>query len=1003
MMKKGEVYKDFTVLDVVSIDDCASKGIWLKHNRTGLEVFHILNNDEENLFAFSFCTPAQDNMGTAHVLEHSVLCGSQKYPIKDPFIRLANQSVNTYLNAYTASDRTVFLASSTVKADFLNLFSVYADAVFFPLLKPEIFLQECHRLELDKNGKPSIQGVVYNEMKGNYSSFENIASEICSNVLFSDTNYAFDSGGDPLEIPKLTLSKLRAFHKKYYCPANCRLFLYGNIPTREQLDLLDKEVLYRIRNAGSKAVIPLRKKENSVKEFVRAFGPADENSKDAKSLVTLVWQTGDGTEDRSSFSVKNMFLAELLWGDDCAPVSKALLESGLGEEIAPQSGCSCSRLYSQLSCGLRGVEVKNAKRVQKVILKTLEDLCKNGIPSEDIERTCMSFDFSNREIKRLSGPYSIVLLNRCLRGWIYGAKPWETLFFRSEFEKIRDDLNNDQNYIPFLIDSLLLQNKKRTLVCVTPSASWNNRRTAQEKKTAKEILSRQTKQKVLKDSEKLRTFQNSIPSESENELIPRLKVSDLSLHFEKISTKTTEIQGIPVFVNTEPTAGILYVDVAFAADTLPPALYPHLPCLCECVSQVGWGGQNWAFVQTEIQRVTGGFGAYTCTARVPDCVSEEVRQKNYVGRDWVIFHFKVLEEFSSRAFDLLSDCLNGTDFSDTARLRDLLLGQYNAFQSYLVPYASLFASSRASCKINKNRAVTEIWEGLSAYFTVQKNVSDSVEVVARRLKNIFARLKKGGAVIHLTGTQNGIKNAKKLLPSFIKNVSLIPPQKAYGFSDVDFFALTELPFEEKAEKSFQNENPFSPQEIIVIPGTVGFAAAAFPASPFDSRECIADGVFSHWLTTTELWQKIRMEGGAYGVSLSNNSDSNFMRFYSERDPKPFETITALSSLLFEISTRHFSFAEVEKAITGCYSDEVYPQTPSSRGTTGFYWTLYGLNNAYKARRLKWLVSLKEKDLVLTAKRMAQNVENMRAIVIVGNEMEIAKKLENSGKIIRVQV
>ena len=377
MMKKGEVYKDFTVLDVVSIDDCASKGIWLKHNRTGLEVFHILNNDEENLFAFSFCTPAQDNMGTAHVLEHSVLCGSQKYPIKDPFIRLANQSVNTYLNAYTASDRTVFLASSTVKADFFNLFSVYADAVFFPLLKPEIFLQECHRLELDKNGKPSIQGVVYNEMKGNYSSFENIASEICSNVLFSDTNYAFDSGGDPLEIPKLTLSKLRAFHKKYYCPANCRLFLYGNIPTREQLDLLDKEVLYRIRNAGSKAVIPLRKKENSVKEFVRAFGPADENSKDAKSLVTLVWQTGDGTEDRSSFSVKNMFLAELLWGDDCAPVSKALLESGLGEEIAPQSGCSCSRLYSQLSCGLRGVEVKNAKRVQKVILKTLEDLCKN--------------------------------------------------------------------------------------------------------------------------------------------------------------------------------------------------------------------------------------------------------------------------------------------------------------------------------------------------------------------------------------------------------------------------------------------------------------------------------------------------------------------------------------------------------------------------------------------------------------------------------------------------
>ena len=224
-------YKGFDLISENYVPDCKATGIYLRHRTTGLEVFHLVNDDPENLFAFAFRTPVKDSTGAAHIMEHSVFCGSEKFPLKEPFTNMMNQSVNTFLNAMTYSDKTVYPASSMVKSDYFNLLDVYADAVFFPLLKKEAFLQEAHRLEMDENGEFSIQGVVYNEMKGNYSSFDSVAAEIQIRSLFPGSNYAFDSGGDPIEIPTFTYEAFKEFHQKYYSPEKCLLFLCGNIPT----------------------------------------------------------------------------------------------------------------------------------------------------------------------------------------------------------------------------------------------------------------------------------------------------------------------------------------------------------------------------------------------------------------------------------------------------------------------------------------------------------------------------------------------------------------------------------------------------------------------------------------------------------------------------------------------------------------------------------------------------------------------------------------------------
>ena len=246
-----ESYKGFQFISQEYINDCSGYALYFRHKKTGLDVFHILNDDSENLFSFCFRTPIKNSKGAAHILEHSVLCGSKKFPLKEPFTNLMNQSLNTFLNALTYPDKTLYPASSTVKEDYFNIMSVYADAVFFPLLKKESFMQEAHRIEFDENENPSIQGVVYNEMKGNYSNFESVAQDEIIKSLFKNTNYEYDSGGDPVKIPEFSYEEFKAFHKKYYVPSNCLLFLYGNIPTEEQLDFIQENFLNELEKNSS--------------------------------------------------------------------------------------------------------------------------------------------------------------------------------------------------------------------------------------------------------------------------------------------------------------------------------------------------------------------------------------------------------------------------------------------------------------------------------------------------------------------------------------------------------------------------------------------------------------------------------------------------------------------------------------------------------------------------------------------------------------------------------
>ncbi len=997
-MKKNDVYKGFKVISVCNIKDYDSTAIYLRHEESGLEVFKMLNDDRENLFSFAFRTPCENSTGVAHALEHTVLCGSKKYPSRDPFMTLANQSVNTYLNAYTCPEHTVFPSSSPVKADFYNIFSVYADAVFFPRLQKGAFLQECHRIEKNEDGKLSIQGVVYNEMKGNYSSFENVAADTMNQVLMQGTEYVYDSGGDPAAIPSLTYEAFKDYHKRYYCTANCLVFLYGDIPLEEELDFLISNVTSRVSSFGTKTVYPAPDFSKEVEHRVTAYGPSGESSDESRRAVSMEWRISNDIqkEDIASFSMFFFFLDELLWGDDSAPVAKKMLDSQIGSDIAPYTGADLNGRYPTLCFSMNGVKKGDEEKFKETFLSVLRKLVKNGISKEDLERTSMTFDFNNREIKRPdSSPYSIVLMRRAIKSWIFGFAPDTCISYRNQFEKLKEQIKSNPNLIQERIQHYLLDNENWSLVSVEPSAEWTKQRSIQEQQILDKQYSEMGEAQVLDELKEMHDFQST--KEDDNS-VPHLHKSDLPSDIVVINCEKEQLGDIPLFVSKEPTNGISYCDVAFPFDTLDAEEYLYISFLARLVSQLGADGMPWHEMMSRLGSVSGGFGVMPRSFDVTQEDMKKLGENPFLGRDIFIFRFKCLDEKLHDNFELLASYLRAMDFSDTKRISDLLASHVNDAKSSVVPEAHIYAMSRSIRNASHNRAVQEILSGLTAVVFAEKMAKMNIDELAKKLECIYKKIIANGAVIHITAEEASIAQFKNETKIFIQNAKLKPPVARPEFTKERNDALlqvTELNGESNAKTP-------DIDEIFVIPGTVGFDSKVFASSPYGTKESIADTVFARCLSTTDLWDKVRTVGGAYGVYFVPNGIVNSTYFVTYRDPKPVASLKALADSLNEDGAELFDTEEVEKAITGCYSSVITPRTPAAKGLTGFLWFFNGGSNDEEKKRVLQLLSIDGDDLKDSCLRYRKSLAEKTYTVILCPASMIDDKIRKStGKIINL--
>ena len=980
-LKKGDVYKSFEVLSVFEVSDYHSTAIYLRHTKTGLEVFHLFNDDSENLFAFAFRTPNTKATGLAHIIEHSVLCGSEKYPLKDPFVAMSNQSVKTYLNAMTYSDKTVYPASSLAKADYFNLMSMYGDAVFFPRLDREIFMQEAHRFEVDENGTVSIQGVVYNEMKGSYSSFESVAADISLSSLLKGSIYEKDSGGDPLEIPDVTYEDFVNFHKKWYRPENCLVFLSGNIPTAEQLDFLQEEVLNRLEKKFPNVDVSKAAREKRIADFralvtprevsepfaLYAEGPAGDGEE--KNTVLVNWLLGRAENALSA--TEKVVLTGILCNHDGSPLQKALLDSALGEDLAPQNGLSSSIYTSTLTVGLRGVKKGDEKKVERVVLDTIQNLVENGIPQKDVEATLTTLEFSHREIKRGNGPFALSLMARPIYGWLYGDGVENQIRLRTHLEEIRAKIENDDSYLPNLFKMLLLENKSRSLVVVTPSKSYNEKRELAEKNRIASFLKQTTIEEIKAENEKLHAFQRTADDTScLPHLSPKDFITDGKPMMNRPKTLIDSVSGfdnssVPLIKNVENTNGIIYFDIGFPADVLSADDYPLLPAFSECVTECGWKQLDWARAAEECALSTGGLCVNLLTLESPDTARAKALSEkyNWIKRDWVIFRMSMLEEKCEKALSLLKDCLTGTDFSDSKRVQDILTETRNDFEASVIPDGHTFMANRVCCTLSRKSAVDEIWTGVCQYFSLKKIAANPISETTVSFKRILSEIMRGGAFIHVTAEESGVEKLNEILPSFINEVKISAPKNPRASEDCEFFALTKIEGE-------GSENPDS--EAFATSSQVGYAAECIPATKYGDAASYSEEVCTHWLSNNLLWEKIRTIGGAYGAFCNTESMVEVLVFATYRDPTPFDSCDAFEECLRLASEMDFSEEEVVRAVMGCYSHFIQPQSPKGRGSSALIRLLYGITDEDREEKILGILHTTPADLKAAFARLYAN-------------------------------
>jgi Zn-dependent M16 (insulinase) family peptidase len=471
-LKPGDKMHGFTLVSVSNQEEYKGKGYTFKHDKTGLELFHLHNDDTENLFSFSFKTPASDNTGVAHILEHSVLSGSRKYPVKDPFMALMKGSMNTFLNAMTYPEKTIYPAASPVKKDYFNMMSVYADAVFFPLLKKEVFQQEGHRLEFDENGDLKIVGIVFNEMKGAYSDHDSIVGEWCYRSLLPDTQYFYDSGGEPEAIPDLSYDQFKEYHENYYHPSNCRVFLYGNIPSKKQLQFLEENFLNAFESKLVDTEIREQKRWDNPLSMELTSPLTENENPDGKTTIAVNWLMNDIGNPLDLLSLE--VLSEILLANSGSPLYKAIVDSGLGEDLSPVSGLETDVRELIFTVGIRGTNPDKKDDFEKLINNKFTELVQQGILPDIVKGALKRVEFRNREIKGGSS-FGLRLMGKSLRGWLHGYIPETTLEFTRWMEKLKLSVAEDSRYFEKIIEKLFLNNNHRATIVVRPDSRHMSR------------------------------------------------------------------------------------------------------------------------------------------------------------------------------------------------------------------------------------------------------------------------------------------------------------------------------------------------------------------------------------------------------------------------------------------------------------------------------------------------------------------------------------------------
>ena len=956
--KIGDKYHGFRLIEEKDVKETNSTIRLFQHEKSGARLFYMENEDDNKVFSITFRTPPRDSTGLPHILEHSVLCGSRKFPTKEPFVELVKGSLNTFLNAFTFGDKTMYPVASRNGKDFENLMDVYLDSVFYPNIYkyPEILKQEGWHYELE-NAEDELRykGVVYNEMKGAFSSPESVLWRKLQETLFPDTTYGYESGGDPEVIPELTQEEFLSFHKKYYHPSNSYMFLYGKMDVLGRLKFIDEAYLKEFEAISVDSAIPMQEAFDSMKSYELEYPISAQEDERDKTYLSLNYAVGLSTEPELYMAME--ILEHILLSTPASPLKKALIEAGLGKDVF-------GKYDNSILQPVFSVIVKNSNAEQKeefisVVLGTLKKLVHDGLDSQLVEAAVNLKEFQLREADFEGYPKGLIYNIKIMDSWLYDKDPIMHLRYEYIFEKIRAELKN--RYFEKLIEKYILNNTHSSMLVLKPNRGMSEAKDEETKAKLRSIKVKLTKeqlQELVKQTKELKKWQNTPDTPEKLALIPMLSIKDIDKKGEVLPQQVKE-EGTKVLAHHMFTNDIVYVNLLFDTTAVPQELLPYIPLLSGILGKVSTENHSYGDLSKEIDMHTGG------VRFSPQVYGEKNDDSKY--HPVLSVRGRALSGKLPRMFELISEIITKTNFDDVKRIKEIIQENKSRIEMRISNEGYTIACKRLFSYFSAEGSYLETISGLTYYrfiADIEKNFESRIEEVRGNLQKLM------GMIFRKDSLVAGVTCEEDDYHSFAKSMNLM---------------LKELSEEKLPSVQYVFETE-SHNEGLMTQGKVQYVAQGYNFIKLGYSYTGKLQVLRTISRYSYLWNRIRVQGGAYGAFSGFEKNGN-MFMVSYRDPNLKETLKVYDEMHDYLKNFQIEEREMTKYIIGTVSKLDLPLTPFMKGERAIENYMRKITTEDLQKEREEILSTSQKDMRALSDMMFELMKR-QSYCVLGSEMKI---------------
>ncbi len=971
----GDQIGHFVFEKIEYIEELRCTLIELTHQICGASVMHIAADDQENLFCLSFRTLPDSSNGAPHILEHTVLCGSKKYPVKDPFFAMSRRSLNTFMNAMTGSDFTCYPAASQVKQDFYNLLEVYLDAVFYPRLDIKSFRQEGHRLAIKDpknllNSPLEFQGIVYNEMKGSLSSADSRLWNFMMQHLVPDLPYSYNFGGDPQAIPDLTHEQLIAFHRKYYHPSQCLFFFYGDIPLEEHLTFLEDHAFQGVTKNPLISALPLQKRFSAPQKIEGKY-PCDDKDLKNKTYIAFSFLMMPISEQEDLLSLT--LLDSILMDTDASPLRHAMLQSGFCRQCHAYLDVEMSEIPYAIVC--RGCEKTDADQLEKLFFQTIRQIIDEGIDPAFIESSLHQLELSRTEINGDYGPFGLNLFMRSALVKQHGCAPEDALRIHSLFDKLLEKIQ-DPKHLPSILQKYIIENPHYIRILFSPDQSLGPEEYQQEQARLEKIrghLSFEDLKRIQRENEQLRTYQEK-SEEDAITCLPKITLDDVPKHAINFTLTQETGENLTIYHHDVFTNKFLYADLIFDLPALEQRDLPYLQLFSSILCEVGVKDRDYRQQLQWMHAHTGGIGA--------GMALHQQLQDETSARPTFGLRGKCLLRNSPYLLRTMQDIILHVRFDEWERIKELLLQTSTSLQNRLGRHAMGYAICEALSELSQGGLIQEQMQGISYYRFIQ-NCSREID---KNPKPFFSALEGYKTkVIHENNPELVISTEKA-------DYQWLKEQDFYGLHRMHgkkFNAWENLKAGTKMPRHIGRQ----------IPSGVAFNCLGFKTIRSVHHQAPLLAISTELMEHKILHPKIREQGGAYGSGASYIGSQGIFYFYSYRDSLICNTIKAFHEAMETIANGRFSESELEEAKLSLLQNIDTPVNPAYQGITAYSWQRDGKTYEFREQyRQRIFLATREEICQTAGTYLLGNAQEGRFVTYAGKDVfdrEIPKLKETN--------